>query len=64
MGPPKKDDPASSIPMYYKEANTSLRETRFFLKPVQVTSAKGKFDANKTCIVFQMLLVIDVLSNK
>ena len=47
MGPPKKDDPASSIPMYYKEANTSLRETRFFLKPVQVTSAKGKFDANK-----------------
>ena len=43
MGPPKKDDPASSIPMYYKEANTSLRETRFFLKPVQVTSGKGKF---------------------
>ena len=51
MGPPKKDDPASSIPMYYKEANTSLRETRFFLKPVQVTSAKGKFDGNKKCIV-------------
>ena len=43
MAPPKKDDPASSIPMYYKEANTSLRETRFFLKPVQVTSGKGKF---------------------
>ena len=47
MGPPKKDDPASSIPMYYKEANTSLRETRFFLKPVQVTSGKGKFDVIK-----------------
>ena len=63
MGPPKKDDPASSIPMYYKEANTSLRETRFFLKPVQVTSGKGKFDANKKCIVCQML-IIDDLSNK
>ena len=61
MGPPKKDDPASSIPMYYKEANTSLRETRFFLKPVQVTSGKGKFDVIKMRGGMSNLINVDAL---
>ena len=42
MGLTKKEDSASAHPMYYKENNTPLRETKFFLKPVQATTAKGK----------------------
>ena len=44
MGLTKKDESASAHPMYYKENNTPLRETRFFLKPVQATTAKGRFN--------------------
>ena len=42
MGLTKKEDSAAAHPMYYKENNTPLRETKFFLKPVQPTTAKGK----------------------
>ena len=48
MGLTKKDDGASAHPMYYKENNTPLRETRFFLKPVQATTAKGKLTLYRT----------------
>ena len=43
MGLAKKDDSTSQHPMYYKENNTPLRETKFYLKPVQATAGKGKW---------------------
>ena len=46
MGLTKKDESASAHPMYYKENNTPLRETRFFLKPVQATTAKGRLNVS------------------
>ena len=42
MGLTKKDDSGSTHPMYYKENNTPLRKTKFYLKTVQATTAKGK----------------------
>ena len=35
MGLTKKDDSGSTHPMYYKENNTPLRKTKFYLKTVQ-----------------------------